>query len=437
MGAIPSYSSGFPAIRAGFALKERWFPILDTDVTVVGGGPGGLAVAETLARAGVSVVVLEQSREIGSPTRTSGGSFIREIAALGIPKDMYHPIRRGRFVSPNDAAVFEYREPAACVIDVRRVFQFLAERAAFAGARIQVNSQVTGPIIEDGRVIGVQVRDGRSKEVTLRSGIVVDASGYRSSVSKEAGLHHGFRRFGVGAEYDLYAPDYDQDEAVLIVGSRVAPAGYAWAFPWGAGRVRVGVGIIHADSRADPSEHVDRLVREADSFGLNLRGAQPIEYHFGLIPSEGLCERLVGDGILAVGDAAGQASALVGEGIRWAIKAGRMAGEVAADGIRIRDYSRRFLVRYEDRWRREHGANLRIAYEINKKIAAWTDDEWDKGVGLLKGFTADEFAEAMQANFMARWALWLMIRNPMLIRRGARELMARLLGRNSESGEGG
>ena len=46
------------------------------DVLVAGGGPGGLAAAEAAARSGCSVLVLEAGKEIGSPTRTSGGSFI-------------------------------------------------------------------------------------------------------------------------------------------------------------------------------------------------------------------------------------------------------------------------------------------------------------------------------------------------------------------------
>ena len=98
----------------------------------------------------------------------------------------------------------------------------------------------------------------------------------------------------MGAEYDMYAPHCDEDEAVLLVGDRVAPSGYAWVFPWGRHRVRVGVGIIHPDSREDPNQFLDRLVSEADRYGVNLKGAQPIEHHHGLIPSERFADRFVG-----------------------------------------------------------------------------------------------------------------------------------------------
>ena len=67
---------------------------VSVDVLVAGGGPGGLAAAEAAARGGCSVLVLEAGKEIGSPTRTSGGSFIAELKALGIPDHLFKPPAR-------------------------------------------------------------------------------------------------------------------------------------------------------------------------------------------------------------------------------------------------------------------------------------------------------------------------------------------------------
>ena len=397
--------------------------IHDADIVIAGGGPGGLAAAEAAAKLGASVAVIERNSEIGSPTRTSGGSFIADMKGFGIPAHLYHPVGTCRFLSPKSAAAFTYPEPIACVIDVRGVYQHLAERAVQAGARIFPATTVLGPTTEGARVTGARVKTARGLESAISCRVLIDATGYRADLLKQAGVNSGHQRFGVGAEYDLYAPHFNQHEVVLIVGSSVAPCGYGWAFPWGKNRVRLGVGVIHADSNANPEDYLNRLLENGASFGMDLRGAQPIEYHTGLIPSDGMADRFVGDGILGVGDSAGQPSALLGEGIRWAIYAGEMAGKVAAEAVAAKDCSKKFLTRYETQWRSRFGTNLRIAHEINKRIAGWSDDQWDRGTELLKLLTPDQFAQALRTELLGRWAFDLVWSNPKLLKTGARQIL--------------
>ena len=362
------------------------------DAIVAGSGPAGLSSAEALARRGCSVLVVEQNHEIGSPIRTSGGSFIAELDELGIPAELYHPISRIRFLSSNNVATFEWPRPVMCVIDVRRVFQFLAGRAIAAGAQIRLATAADAPVLEEGRVAGI-----RTGSEVLQSRVVIDATGYKSVLMKQAGLDPGFRRFGVGAEYDLYAPHCDQSEAVLMVGG-VAPSGYAWVFPWGSNRVRVGVGIIHPDHRGRPEEFLERWMGELPRWGVDLRGASPVEQHAGLIPSERFADHFAGDGILGVGDAAGHASSLLGEGIRWAIHAGRMAGNAAADALDRGDVSRASLGVFEKKWRKRFGMNLKLAHRINQRIATWDDAHWDRRMSMVKRMSPDQFAAALRTD---------------------------------------
>ena len=126
---------------------------MEADIVIAGGGPAGLSAAEAAACRGCSVTLLEQNHEIGSPIRTSGGSFIDELQALGIPARLYHPISRVRFCAPHNAVSYDYAVPRLCVIDVRGVFQFLAARAIDAGAQIRLATPALGVVMDSGRGI--------------------------------------------------------------------------------------------------------------------------------------------------------------------------------------------------------------------------------------------------------------------------------------------
>src|SRR5260370_16799946 len=121
--------------------------------------------------------------------------------------------------------------------------------------------------------------------MSVYGGGTIDVRGFSRHVGVRAGMGKALHRYGYGAEYDMYAPDYSQDELFLIMGSQFAPRGYAWAFPRGNGRVRLGVGVLHPDCDDDARVYLDRIARELPQLSDKFSGASPIEYHTGLFPS--------------------------------------------------------------------------------------------------------------------------------------------------------
>ncbi len=201
----------------------------DYNVLIVGGGPAGLAAAEAVAKQGIRTLVLERQNEIGYPIHTSGGSWIKDMKALAIPEHLYHPISNVIFLSPQREVPLLYDSPTACVMDVRGVYQHLAGRAVAAGATIRVRHTVDQVLKENERVLGVTVKNHVNERFEVRADITIDASGFARHIGVRTDMGKAFHRYGFGAEYDLYAPGYPQDELFLIMGSAYAPNGYAWA----------------------------------------------------------------------------------------------------------------------------------------------------------------------------------------------------------------
>jgi digeranylgeranylglycerophospholipid reductase len=398
------------------------------DVLIIGGGPAGLAAAEAAASQGARTLVLERQNEIGYPVHTSGGSWVSDMKALNIPQHLYHPITNVVFLSPKREVSLHYHPAVACVLDVRGVYQHLAGRAIVAGAMLRVRHTVEQTLMENGRIVGVTTKNHHSERITVRAGVTIDASGFSRHVGVRTGMGQAFHRYGYGAEYDLYAPNYSQDELFLIMGSAFAPRGYAWVFPRGNGRVRLGVGVLHPDSDDDARLYLERVMK-LPQLRDKLQGASPVEYHTGLFPSEGPVERFSRDGLLLAGDSAGHGSTLVGEGIRFAIYSGQMAGKVAAEAVRAGNTSAAFLERFDKQWRARFGRDMDISYMINKHIANYSDEQWDSALDLMKRLTPAQIAQALRGDFNASLVMGMLARNPGLIATGGKRFLNLMLER--------
>jgi digeranylgeranylglycerophospholipid reductase len=140
----------------------------------------------------------------------------------------------------------------------------------------------------------------------------------------------------------------------------------------------------------------------------------PIEFHYGLIPNDGLSRKTVFNNLILVGDSAGQANPLVLEGIRYAIKFGRVAGKVSADCIKSGNTDRDALLPYEENWRKAIESKIKSASKVQDRWIGLSDEEWDKELDIISELKSDEFLDFIKADFGLSNMLKLATHHPKL-----------------------
>jgi len=397
------------------------------DLIVVGGGPAGSSAALIAAKNGIKVALLEKENSIAETVRTSGVTWIQSIKEFGIPDDCFNPIRNFSFCSPNNEITISDSIPRAAVLDVRKTYRWLADEAEKAGANIFVKINVNDVIKNDeGDIVGVS-GVGPNGKIIFYSKMIIDATGFSSTVCKAMGFVTQWKRFGAGAEYEVKVENVDSETWWLMVGKQYSPAGYAWIFPLGNNIVRIGVGVGKPESSIDPTQRLEELMEKKIGPIKRLGKITPIEFHYGLIPNDGLSRKTVFNNLILVGDSAGQANPLVLEGIRYAIKFGRVAGKVSSDAIKSGKTDESALYPYEKNWRNEIESKIKSAGKVQDRWIGLSDEDWDKELDIIKELKVEEFLDFIKADFGLSNMIKLATHHPKL---AVRQLFNLVKGKN-------
>jgi len=335
---------------------------------------------------------------------------------LGLPHSLCHPIRKYGIYSPNKEYIFETPKAEACALDVRKLYQYLAHQAAALGTEILLRTKAKHACFESEKNTVKITTDSPSGHFDFLSALAIDASGFSSIIGRSLGLVNDWERFGVGAEYEAYAEKVDVEMWALMVGQRYSPAGYAWIFPVAENKVRIGVGIGRPESATNPFEQLSYLLEKRPGPLKKLGRICPLDFHYGVVPSQGPRNLTVMDGALLVGDSAGQVNPLLLEGIRFAMEFGKIAGEVAKRAIDQADTSKATLEEYEKRWKKEVWNSFQVGLRVQRKWLQLSDEQWDNEATILDSLSAREVLELLRAQFSTRKLMGLVSRHPRLLK---------------------
>ncbi|MDI6884007.1 MAG: NAD(P)/FAD-dependent oxidoreductase, partial [Hadesarchaea archaeon] len=253
--------------------------------------------------------------------------------------------------------------------------KFLAARAANAGADLMVGTFVDGLILEDGKPKGVKAR-GIGGRLEVAAEVVIAADGVGSRVARWAGLNTTLKLDDIesGIQFQMVGVDFESPSMMeFYLGSKIAPGGYGWIFPKEEDMANVGLGVLGSRAQRRPIEYLRDFVARMP----NLSKGKVVEINGGGDPVSGPLKKTVKDNLLVVGDAARQVNALTGGGIDSAMRAGNIAGEVAAKAVSEGNTSERRLGEYEKRWREQMGKRLERYLKAKNVLLSLTDEELD------------------------------------------------------------
>lgn len=387
---------------------------LKYDIAIVGGGPAGLSAAYSASKQGAKVILFEKDPSFGHNVRTSGVSWIKEMEKYGITNEFYNPIKNFSFISPANEIKISGKENSACVLDVKKTYQLLACKAAAEGAELFVKSQVTD-VSQNlaNKTMALKISNPAGQK-SVEATLVIDASGFSSFVGRKLGFVQSWQRYGAGAEYECYCDSVDKTTLTLMVGKKYSEAGYAWVFPLSDNRVRIGVGIGKPNSHVDPIKKLNELILNRVKPLESMGKIQPLEFHFGLIPNQGLRTKSTFDGLILVGDTVGQANPIVLEGIRYAIEFGRLAGTVGVESL-SHNSNANSLRPYEIANKKSLEKKINSALRVQARWLGLSDSEWDREIDIIKGLTIDEFLDFIKSEFTHSKMIKVALNHPKLL----------------------
>lgn len=359
-------------------------PVPDrADVLVVGAGIAGAVAARKTAAAGLVTLLIDRLPAADVGRKVCGnGVADGEIEAISMwteppaGAEVAWRIDGGVVVLRNSGTRISFPTPG--VILNRLVFgQRLLADAIEAGALFAGSCKCVG--WSDREAGRVRLRFAATDEAEISARVVIDASGCRSALTENGGTcrRDAIARCDVGIGYreivPLTEPLARPGEAVFDLGAEGARGGYAWVFPLGERLANAGIGAPLVTAGSDLRACFRTFVRSR----AGLAASSAIDSGTGLVPLRRPLATMVGNGFLAVGDAACQTNPLHGGGISPAVAGAGMAAEAAVAALADGPASTEALWSYNGRFMREMGY-VHAGYDfVRRFLFSLNDNEFD------------------------------------------------------------
>ncbi len=317
------------------------------DVVVAGAGVAGCYVARRLAESGLRVALVERKEKSRIGEKVCGDAISKSyFVELGLElpgsREIEGIIRRMEIYSPSEKYVLVL-QGEGYELNRKAFGQRLLREALNAGVELYHFHHVLSPIISEGFVKGIVVRDLRDNVIKrISANVTVDATGIASAirrklpsswpVSEKLSLEDAsiaYREIRVDVQVD------NPTSIKIFLNQEASPGGYWWFFPKGENKANIGLGVQGVPNHPNPRN----LFYKHIAIRAELASSKVVEAGGGIVPTRRSLKTFVANGFVTIGDAALTANPVHGGGMGAALKSAYAAYMAITEAFEMGDYS--------------------------------------------------------------------------------------------------
>ena len=362
------------------------------DVIVVGGGPAGSTNATMLARQGARVLLLERERfprdHVGESLLPASVPVLEELGVLpAVQQAGFLPKWGATMVWGKDRTPWSWyfketnqQYPHSYQVWRPQFDLLLLENSRAAGVEVRERRRVSDVLFDGERAVGVRYEAEDGTRRTEAAGFVVDASGQGGVLAHQLGMRQWdpfFRNLAVYAYFDGFRHLPDPDQTNIFIESYAN--GWLWTIPLHTGWASVGAVVDSSRSqervqRAGPLEFLMEQISQAPRTAEMLRDAKLTAGPSVVKDWSYVCQRLVGDGYVLVGDAACFVDPLFSSGVHLAMMSGVLAAAYVTSAMKDEDMRQAAAQVYQEMYLEEYNQfreMARLFYSSNLSVDSY------------------------------------------------------------------
>ena len=366
--------------------------ILNTDVLILGAGPGGAATALFLAKENIPCIVVDKAvfprdKICGDALSGKVVEILNRYDRSFVEKLSLDPIQLNcwgvTFVAPNlEELSIPFRNKPKKTDEKREIAPgFITKRYNFDHFMVNEVKKHAGVNLMEGVEIDqfVKTPEGftcsdKSGNYIIHAKLVIDGSGAHSQFAKKIGKlevekeHHcaGLRVYYKGVT------GIKEGNYIELHFLKDFLPGYFWIFPLADGQCNVGVGMRSdyvGKKRINLKTELNNIIQKYPQLSERFKNAEPVDDIRGYgLPLGSKKRAISGDNYMLIGDAASLIDPFTGEGIGNAILSGYTAAQQAKEAIEIKNFSGTALKKYDEAIYRRLGDELSLSYRMQKLV---------------------------------------------------------------------